>query len=250
LEEHKTQVEKIKPGVNMEKLKQIYEGKAKKLYETADPDILIQEFKDDATAFDATKRGTIGNKGIVNNRLSEKIFNLLSKKGIPTHFVERPNDRDMVVKKVEIVPIEVTMRNIVAGGMAKLLGLDEGIVLKKPVLEWHYKEDKLHDPLVNDYHILALGIATEKELDTIRKYSFKVNDILMDFFDSKGLILVDFKLEFGRFKGKIILADEISPDTCRLWDKTTKEKLDKDRFRRDLGNVEEAYQEVLRRVME
>ncbi|MFA6078930.1 MAG: phosphoribosylaminoimidazolesuccinocarboxamide synthase [Candidatus Omnitrophota bacterium] len=234
----------------MEKLKQIYEGKAKKLYETADPDILIQEFKDDATAFDATKRGTIGNKGIVNNRLSEKIFNLLSKKGIPTHFVERPNDRDMVVKKVEIVPIEVTMRNIVAGGMAKLLGLDEGIVLKKPVLEWHYKEDKLHDPLVNDYHILALGIATEKELDTIRKYSFKVNDILMDFFDSKGLILVDFKLEFGRFKGKIILADEISPDTCRLWDKTTKEKLDKDRFRRDLGNVEEAYQEVLRRVME
>ncbi len=234
----------------MEKVKQIYEGKAKKLYETADPDILIQEFKDDATAFDATKRGTISNKGIVNNRLSEKIFNLLSKKGIPTHFIERPSDRDMIVKRVQIVPIEVTMRNIVAGGMAKLLGLEEGIVLKRPVLEWHYKEDKLHDPLVNDYHILALGIATEKELDTIKKYSFKVNDVLKDFFDSKGLILVDFKLEFGRFKGKIILADEISPDTCRLWDKTTKEKLDKDRFRRDLGNVEEAYQEVLRRVME
>ena len=233
----------------MEKRKFIYEGKAKRLYETDDPDLLIQEFKDDATAFDATKRGTIGNKGIVNNKLSEKIFLLLAKKGIPTHFVERMNDRDMLIKRVKIVPIEVTMRNIVAGGMAKLLGLDEGIILKKPVLEWHYKEDKLHDPLINDDHVTALGIATLKELDTIKKYSYKVNDTLKKFFDSKGLILVDFKLEFGRFKGKIILADEISPDTCRLWDKTTKEKLDKDRFRRDLGNVEEAYQEVLRRVM-
>jgi phosphoribosylaminoimidazole-succinocarboxamide synthase len=234
----------------MEKMKQIYEGKAKKLYETKDPDVLIQEFKDDATAFDATKRGTIMNKGIVNNKLSEKFFLLLEKKGVPTHFMERLNDRDMLVKRVKIVPIEVTMRNIVAGGMAKLLGLDEGIILKEPVLEYHYKEDKLHDPLINDYHIKALDIATEKELDTIAKYSFKVNDELKKFFDSKGLILVDFKLEFGRFKGKIILADEISPDTCRLWDKTTKEKLDKDRFRRDLGNVEEAYQEVLRRVLE
>ena len=234
----------------MEKTKQIYEGKAKKLYETDDEDLLIQEFKDDATAFDATKRGTIVNKGVINNKLSEKIFNLLSKSGIPTHFVKRLNDRDMLVKRVKIVPIEVTMRNIVAGGMAKLLGLEEGIVLKEPVLEYHYKEDKLHDPLINDYHIKALGVATEKELDAIRKYSFKVNDILKKFFDSKGLILVDFKLEFGRCNGKIILADEVSPDTCRLWDKTTKEKLDKDRFRRDLGNVEEAYQEVLRRVME
>ena len=234
----------------MEKLKQIYEGKAKKLYETADPDLLIQEFKDDATAFDATKRGTILNKGVINNKLSEKLFNLLSKKGVPTHFVKRLNDRDMLVKKVAIVPIEVTIRNIVAGGMAKMLGLEEGIVLKEPVLEYHYKEDKLHDPLINDYHILALEIATEKELDAISKYSFMVNDALKKFFDSKGLILVDFKLEFGRCKGKIILADEISPDTCRLWDKTTKEKLDKDRFRRDLGGVEEAYQEVLRRVME
>jgi len=234
----------------MEKLKQIYEGKAKKLYETDDPDLLIQEFKDDATAFDATKRGTILNKGIINNKLSEKLFNLLSKKGVPTHFVERLNDRDMLIKKVKIVPVEVTIRNIVAGGMAKMLGLEEGIVLKEPVLEYHYKEDKLHDPLINDYHIKALGIATDKELEAIRKYSFKVNDALKSFFDSKGLILVDFKLEFGRFKDKIILADEISPDTCRLWDKTTKEKLDKDRFRRDLGNVEEAYQEVLRRVME
>jgi phosphoribosylaminoimidazole-succinocarboxamide synthase len=234
----------------MEKRKQIYEGKAKKLFETDDADLVIQEFKDDATAFDATKRGTIVNKGVVNNRLSEKLFTMLDKKGVPTHFVKRMNDRDMLVKKVRIVPIEVTIRNIVAGGMAKLLGLDEGIILKEPVLEYHYKEDKLHDPLINECHIKALGLATEKELATIAKYSFKVNDELREFFDSKGLILVDFKLEFGRFKGEIILADEISPDTCRLWDKKTKEKLDKDRFRRDLGNVEEAYQEVLRRVME
>ncbi|MFA5146660.1 MAG: phosphoribosylaminoimidazolesuccinocarboxamide synthase [Candidatus Omnitrophota bacterium] len=234
----------------MNKLKQIYEGKAKKLYETEDPDLVIQEFKDDATAFDATKRGTIVNKGVVNNKLSEKIFTLLAKDGIPTHFVKRLNDRDMLVKRVKIVPVEVTIRNIVAGGMAKLLGLEEGIVLKEPVLEYHYKEDKLHDPLINDYHIAALGIATRKEMDAIKKYSFRINDALRNFFDSKGLTLVDFKLEFGLYKGKVTLADEISPDTCRLWDKTTKEKLDKDRFRRDLGNVEEAYQEVLRRVME
>jgi len=234
----------------MQKLKQIYEGKAKKLYETDDTDLVIQEFKDDATAFDATKRGTIVNKGVVNNKLTEKIFTLLTKKGIPTHFVKRLNDRDMLVKRVQIVPIEVTIRNIVAGGMAKLLGLEEGMLLKEPVLEYHYKEDKLHDPLINDYHIRALGLATDKELDTIKKYSFMVNEALKSFFESKGLILVDFKLEFGRYKKKIILADEISPDTCRLWDNKTKEKLDKDRFRRDLGNVEEAYQEVLRRVME
>lgn len=233
----------------MEKLKQIYEGKAKKLYETEEEDLLIQEFKDDATAFDATKRGTISNKGIINNKLSEKIFTLLQKKGIPTHFIKRINDRDMLIKKVKIVPIEVTMRNIVAGGMAKLLGLNEGIVLKEPVLEWHYKEDALHDPMINDYHVKALGIATDKELETIKKYSFRINDIMKKFFDSKNLILVDFKLEFGRCKGKVILADEISPDTCRLWDKTTKEKLDKDRFRRDLGNVEGAYEEVLKRVI-
>ncbi|MBI5143861.1 MAG: phosphoribosylaminoimidazolesuccinocarboxamide synthase [Candidatus Omnitrophica bacterium] len=234
----------------MQKQKQIYEGKAKKLYETEDPDLLIQEFKDDATAFDATKRGTIVNKGIINNKLSEKIFNLLSENGIPTHFVKRLSDRDMLIKKVKIIPVEVTMRNIVAGGMAKLLGLEEGIILKEPVLEYHYKEDVLHDPLINEYHIQALGIATRKELEGIKKYSFRINEVLKKFFDSKGLILVDFKLEFGRYKGKIILADEVSPDTCRLWDKTTKEKLDKDRFRRDLGNIEEAYQEVLRRVME
>ena len=234
----------------MEKKRQIYEGKAKKLYETDDADLVIQEFKDDATAFDATKRGTILNKGVINNKLSEKIFLMLEKSGIPTHFVKRLSDRDMLVKRVKIVPLEVTIRNIVAGGMAKLLGLEEGIILKEPVFEYHYKEDKLHDPLINEYHARALGIATDRELGAIEKYSFRINGFLRKFFDSKGLILVDFKLEFGRFKGKIILADEISPDTCRLWDKKTKEKLDKDRFRRDLGNVEEAYQEVLRRVME
>lgn len=233
----------------MQKLKQIYEGKAKKLFETEDPDLVIQEFKDDATAFDATKRGTIMNKGVVNNKVSENIFNMLAKKGIPTHFVKRLNDRDMLVKRVKIVPLEVTMRNIVAGGMAKLLGLDEGIILKEPVFEYHYKEDKLHDPLINESHARAIGIATDKEMDAIKKYSYKINELLKEYFDSRGLVLVDFKLEFGIFKGKVILADEISPDTCRLWDKKTREKLDKDRFRRDLGNVEEAYQEVLRRVM-
>ena len=178
------------------------------------------------------------------------LFILLTDKGIPTHFVKRLNDREMLVKRVQIVPVEVTIRNIVAGGMAKLLGLEEGIILKDAVLEYHYKEDKLHDPMINEYHIRALNIATDKELDTIKKYSFMVNEALKAFFNTKGLILVDFKLEFGRCKNKIILADEISPDTCRLWDKETNEKLDKDRFRRDLGGVEEAYQEVLRRVLE
>ncbi len=232
----------------MEKGKQIYEGKAKKLYETNDPDLVIQEFKDDATAFDATKRGTILQKGIVNNKISKTIFELLEKEGIPTHFVELLNDRDMLVKKVEIIPVEVTIRNIVAGGMSRLLGLEEGIKLDEPVLEYHYKEDKLHDPLFNEYHIRALKIATDEELKKIDDFSFKINDVLRKFFDEKNLILVDFKLEFGRFKDQILLADEISPDTCRLWDKATNEKLDKDRFRRDLGNVEDAYQEVLKRI--
>ena len=233
----------------MEKGKLIYEGKAKKVYETASRDLLVQEFKDDATAFDATKRGTILGKGVVNNRISAKLFGLLEEKGVPTHFVKLLNDRDMLVKRVEIVPVEVTIRNIVAGGMAKLLGLEEGIVLKRPVLEYHYKNDALHDPLFNEYHITALGMATDAEMKKIAAYSFRVNDALKKFFLKKGLILVDFKLEFGRYRKKIILADEISPDTCRLWDSSTKEKLDKDRFRRDLGGVEDAYQEVLRRVM-
>lgn len=233
----------------MQKLKLLYEGKAKKVYETPDTDLLIQEFKDDATAFDATKRGTIAGKGVVNNKISAKIFELLDTKGVATHFVKLLSDRDMLIKKVKIIPIEVTIRNIVAGGMSKLLDIEEGRRLKAPVLEYHYKEDKLHDPLINDYHIRALELATDAELEEISSSSFTINEILRRFFEEKNLILVDFKLEFGRHKGRILLADEISPDTCRLWDKATNEKLDKDRFRRDLGNVEEAYQEVYRRVL-
>ena len=233
----------------MEKLKQLYEGKAKKMFSTEKEDIYIQEFKDDATAFDATKRGTIHDKGLVNNKISTKLFELLESKGIPTHFIELINDREMLVKKVEIVPLEVTMRNIVAGGMAKLLGLEEGIILDEPVFEYHYKEDALHDPLINEYHIKALKLATSDELDKIKSMSFKINDILIEFFASKNLDLVDFKLEFGRSKGDIILADEISPDTCRLWEKGTKRKMDKDRFRRDLGNIEETYKEVMKIVL-
>jgi phosphoribosylaminoimidazole-succinocarboxamide synthase len=233
----------------MQKLKLLYEGKAKKVYETPDADLLIQEFKDDATAFDATKRGTIAGKGVINNKISAKIFELLDTKGVATHFVKLLSDRDMLIKKVKIVPIEVTIRNIVAGGMSKLLDIEEGRRLKTPVLEYHYKEDKLHDPLINDYHIRALELATDAELEEICSSSFTINEILRRFFEEKNLILVDFKLEFGRHKGRILLADEISPDTCRLWDKATNEKLDKDRFRRDLGNVEEAYQEVYRRVL-
>ena len=234
----------------MKKIDQVYEGKAKKLFTTEDADVYIQEFKDDATAFDATKRGTIVDKGMVNNKISTKLFQLLEAKGIPTHFVECLNDRDMAVKKVEIVPLEVTMRNVVAGGMAKLLGLDEGIVLDEPVFEYHYKDDALHDPLINDFHIKALKLATSAELDTMKDMSFKINDILKGFFGSKNLDLIDFKLEFGRYKGKIILADEISPDTCRLWEKSSKRKMDKDRFRRDLGDIEETYKEVLKMVVD
>ena len=232
----------------MKKGKMIYEGKAKKLYETDDPDLLIQEFKDDATAFDATKRGTIRDKGVINNKLSEITFRLLESKGVMTHFVKRLNDRDMLVKRLEIIPIEVTIRNVVAGGMAKMLALEEGTALKETVLEYHYKEDKLHDPLINDYHIRAIGLASASDLEHIRGVSFEINNILRKFFDENNLVLVDFKLEFGRCKKKILLGDEISPDTCRLWDKKTNEKLDKDRFRRDLGKIEEAYQEVLRRL--
>jgi len=228
--------------------KKIYEGKAKILYETNRHSFLIQEFKDDATAFDATKRGTIKEKGIYNNKISTTLFNLLEEKGVATHFVEQLNDREMLIKRVEIIPVEVTIRNIVAGGMAKLLGLEEGIHLKTPVLEFHYKNDALHDPLINEYHIYALKLATENELKQIVKKSFIINTILTKFFDKINLVLVDFKLEFGRFRGRVLLADEISPDTCRLWDKKTHEKLDKDRFRRDLGKIEEAYQEVLKRV--
>lgn len=234
----------------MRKMNKIYEGKAKILYETDQADLLIQYFKDDATAFDATKRGTIKDKGTCNNKISSRLFNLLEKKGIPTHFVEEINEREMLVKRLEIIPVEVTIRNVVAGGMSKLLGLEEGKRLGSPVLEYHYKNDSLHDPLINEYHILALNLCSSKELKSIEKSSFKINEFLKEFFDKRGLDLVDFKLEFGRFKGNILLGDEISPDTCRLWEKKTGEKLDKDRFRRDLGQIEEAYQEVLKRALQ
>ena len=232
----------------MKKGKRVYEGKAKIVYETGDKDLFIQEFKDDATAFDATKRGTIKGKGVINNEISSALFQMLESKGIPTHFVKKLSDREMLIRKVDIILVEVTVRNISAGGLSKLLGIEEGIILKSPVLEYHYKSDALHDPLINDYHIEMLELANSKEMKKIRDYSFSINEILKDFFDKTGLKLVDFKLEFGRHKGKILLADEISPDTCRLWDKDTNEKLDKDRFRRDLGKIEEAYQEVLKRI--
>lgn len=231
------------------KLNKIYEGKAKIVYETDSPDLLIQYFKDDATAFDATKRGTIAGKGVVNNKISTKLFSLLESKGVATHFVKQLSERDMLIKRLKIVPLEVTIRNIVAGGMAKMLGLEEGIVLESPVFEYHYKNDALHDPLINDYHVLTMKLATQEELKLIEKTSFTINKVLKDFFIKKDIILVDFKLEFGRHKGKILLGDEISPDTCRFWEKGTNRKLDKDRFRRDLGNIEETYQEMLNRVI-
>jgi len=234
----------------MKKGKMIYEGKAKKLYETDDPDLLIQEFKDDATAFNAKKRGTIQQKGIVNNAISAKIFELLESKGILTHFVRLLSDRDMLVKRLQIIPIELTIRNVTAGGISKLLGIPEGIKLDFPVLEYHYKRDDLDDPLFNEYHIFMLKLATREELKEINERSFAINQILIAFFREKNLDLVDFKLEFGRHKGSLLLGDEFSPDTSRLWERTTGEKLDKDRFRRDLGGVEEAYQEVYRRVVE
>ena len=233
----------------MKKGKLIYEGKAKKVFETDDKDLYIQEFKDDATAFDATKRGTIVGKGVVNNKVSAKLFELLESKGIETHFVKLLNDREMLIKRLEILLIEVTIRNVVAGGMAKLLGMEEGIVLKEPVLEYHYKSDPLHDPLINEYHIKTLGLASDDELRMISQRSFEINIILKDFFAKRDIDLVDFKLEFGRHKDKVLLGDEISPDTCRFWEKGTKKKLDKDRFRRDLGGIEEAYQEVLKRTI-
>jgi len=233
----------------MEKRDKVYEGKAKILYDTDDAGLAIQYFKDDATAFDATKRGTIVSKGICNNKISSTIFKVLEEKGIPTHFVKELDDRSMLVKKVEIIPVEVTIRNIAAGGMCRILGIEEGIILESPVLEYHYKDDALHDPLFNEYHIFALKLARKEEMDRIAGLSFKINQLLIDFFSKRNLDLVDFKLEFGRHKKDILLADEISPDTCRLWEKGTKKKMDKDRFRRDLGDVEAAYQEVLKRVL-
>ena len=234
----------------MEKMEQMYEGKAKKVFATDNPDYCIVSYKDDATAFNGLKKGTILGKGAINNRVSNHLMRLLEKSGIPTHLVEELNDRETLVKRVQIVPLEVIVRNIAAGSLAKRLGLEEGVRMGKTVLEYCYKDDALGDPMVNDYHILAMGWATEEELRQIADYAFRINQVLTDYLREAGIELIDFKLEFGRTKdGTIVLADEISPDTCRFWDIKTHEKLDKDRFRRDLGGVEDAYQEILRRLL-
>ena len=234
----------------MKRLEQLYEGKAKKVYNTTDENCYIVSYKDDATAFNGLKKGTIEGKGSINNRVSNYLMSLLEKEGIPTHVVEQLNDRETVVKKVKIVPLEVIVRNIAAGSLSKRLGIPEGTKLASPVLEFCYKDDALGDPMVNEYHIYAMNIATPEELKVIADYSFRVNDFLIKFLSKCNIDLVDFKIEFGRTPdGKIILADEISPDTCRFWDSTTHEKLDKDRFRRDLGGVEDAYHEILKRLL-
>lgn len=232
----------------MEKRDLLYEGKAKKVYTTEDPDVLIVDYKDDATAFNGVKKGTIVGKGVVNNRMTNHIFRMLEKKGIPTHYVEELSDRETAVKKVEIVPLEVIVRNVAAGSFSKKLGIEEGFRLLSPTLEFSYKNDDLGDPMINDYYAVAIGAATREEIEKITELVFKINEILVDYFKSVKVDLIDFKVEFGRYKGQIILADEISPDTCRFWDSETHEKLDKDRFRRDLGHVEEAYEEIYRRI--
>ena len=234
----------------MEKTVQLYEGKAKKVYATEDETLCIVSYKDDATAFNGLKKGTIVGKGIVNNRMSNLLMRLLEMKGVPTHFVKELSDRETLVKKVQIVPLEVIIRNVSAGSFAKRYGVEEGIVFDEPTIEFSYKNDDLGDPLLNSYHALALHLATKEEIETIKAMAFRVNEVLMEYFKALGIRLVDFKLEFGRLPdGKIVLADEISPDTCRLWDLATNEKLDKDRFRRDMGGVEDAYKEVFRRLM-
>ena len=233
----------------MEKREQLYEGKAKKVYATDDPELLIVDYKDDATAFNGLKKGTIRGKGVINNQMSNRLMAYLEKQGVPTHYVEEINERETIVKKVSIVPLEVIIRNISAGSFAKHYGVEEGIVFDQPTIEFSYKNDELGDPLLNRYHALALKLATAEEIDTIERYAFKVNEVLKAFWLSAGVTLVDFKLEFGRLSdGTIVLADEISPDTSRLWDVKTHEKLDKDRFRRDMGGVEEAYAEIMKRM--
>lgn len=234
--------------MKVEQKEQLYEGKAKKVYATSDPDLVIVDYKDDATAFNGLKKGTIVGKGVINNRMTNYLMGMLAKSGIETHFVEELSERKTLVKKVEIVPLEVIMRNVVAGSLSKRTGLPEGALPSKPVLELYYKSDELGDPMVNADHALAFGWATADELKAIEAMARKVNDILKEFFAGVGVDLIDFKIEFGRYKGKIILADEISPDTCRFWDSKTKEKLDKDRFRRDMGDVEDAYKEMMRRI--
>ncbi|KHO61105.1 MULTISPECIES: phosphoribosylaminoimidazolesuccinocarboxamide synthase [Thermoanaerobacter] len=232
----------------MEKRELLYEGKAKKVYKTDEENFYIIEYKDDATAFNGLKKGTIAEKGIVNNKVSAILFALLEKNNVPTHYVKKLSDREMLVKKVEIFPLEVIVRNYAAGSICKRLGLEEGLKFKTPVLEFSYKNDELKDPMINEYHIQALELATKEEIETMTGMTFKVNKILSEYFLSKDIILVDFKLEFGKSSEGILLADEISPDTCRFWDKNTMEKLDKDRFRKDLGKVEEAYLEILKRL--
>ena len=233
----------------MQKGAMIYEGKAKKVYATDDAELYIVSYKDDATAFNGLKKGTISGKGVINNQMSNILMQMLEKAGIPTHYVEELNERETLVKKVSIVPIEVIIRNISAGSFAKRYGVEEGIVFDSPTIEFSYKNDELGDPLFNSYHALALKVATKEEIETIKEMAFKINDLLKDYFKKMNINLVDFKLEFGRLSdGKIVLADEISPDTCRLWDSDTHEKLDKDRFRRDMGGVEEAYQEIMHRL--
>ena len=232
----------------MNKLEQLYEGKAKKVFKTDDADYYVVEYKDDATAFNGEKKGSIHDKGVVNNKMSALLFNMLEEKGIPTHFEKLLSEREQYVKAVTILPLEVIVRNVAAGSLAKRLGLEEGVVMKETVLEFCYKNDELGDPMINEYHIYAMSFATPDQVEEIKVMSLKINDLLVEFFKNHGLKLIDFKLEFGLFKGEVILADEISPDTCRLWDMETNKKMDKDRFRRDLGDVEETYQEVLSRI--
>ena len=233
----------------MTKGKQLYEGKAKKVFETDDPEYLIVSYKDDATAFNGLKKGTIAGKGVINNQMSNRLMKLLETKGVPTHYVEELSERETVVRRVKIVPLEVIVRNISAGSFSKRYGVEEGIVFDRPTVEFSYKNDELGDPLLNDDHAIALKLATEEEIATIKKYALKVDEVLSEFWAGCGVTLVDYKLEFGKLSdGTIILADEISPDTCRLWDSKTKEKLDKDRFRRDMGGVEDAYAEIMRRL--
>ncbi len=234
----------------MEKLEQLYEGKAKKVYSTEDPNVVIVDYKDDATAFNGLKKGTITGKGVINNKMSNFMMQKLEKEGVPTHYIQQLSDRETAVKKVSIVPLEVIVRNISAGSFAKHYGVKEGIVFEQPTLEFSYKNDELGDPLLNSYHAVALKLVTWDEVKLITDYTFKINNCLKNYMKEIGIDLVDFKIEFGKTAdGQIVLADEISPDTCRLWDEKTHEKLDKDRFRRDLGNVEDAYQEVMRRLM-
>lgn len=235
----------------MEKLEQLYEGKAKKVFKTEDENLYIVSYKDDATAFNGLKKGQISGKGVINNKMSNYLMQMLEKEGVPTHFVEEINDRETIVKKVSIVPLEVIIRNISAGSFSKKYGVEEGIVFAEPTIEFSYKNDDLGDPLLNSYHAIALGLATKEEIDLIKSMAFKINEVLKNYFKKLNITLVDFKIELGKTSdGTIVLADEISPDTCRFWDSTTNEKLDKDRFRRDLGGVEEAYEEVMRRLMD